>query len=179
MCGPEIGTHIKPVIPMVQWWDGLWRQENLWALMGQLAWYTQWQMAKSSCLIQGGSWGPTSGRPASEAVLWPLYVHHGTCVPTITHSNVQDSTYACTHTHTQRHTHTIHKIMYMQIFKNEDDNSSIYSGMLFVNGVKIKYAQPIQQYLAHTWQLLILQLDNAFSESVCQEYKWCHTPCLS
>ena len=61
--------------------------------------------------------------------------------------------------------------MYMQIFKNEDDNSSIYSGMLFVNGVKIKYAQPIQQYLAHTWQLLILQLDNAFSESVCQEYK--------
>lgn len=53
--------------------------------------------------------------------------------------------------------------MHTKIFKNEDNNSNIYSGMLFGNCIKIKYANPVQQpWLivsdSYHWDLTMLAL---------------------
>lgn len=69
-------------------------------------------------------------------------------VKTDTQSSPMTSTWASWHLCALNHTQHTYNHMHTTIFKNEDNNSNIYSGMLSGNRIKIKYANPEQQSLA-------------------------------
>lgn len=133
--------------------DGTWRLENPGA--HGLASLVD-TMADSEEILSHTRWkGKTdtqSSPMTSTWASWHLCAHNHT-------PNVQESTHAHKHTHIQ---HTYNHI-HTEIFKNEDNNSNIYSGMLFDNCIKIKYANPVQSLWlivcnSYHWDLTMLAL---------------------